>query len=193
MQFQKKYFEKLDKSEIKQELLKKNVGLEQLVKNDGVFEIIFISDERDHDYSYAVIKVDKQIKNFISSQGMRVYIGLSSCKVSERFHLLQCYACQKFGHRIGSQDCDFSTTNQVICLYCAEKHSSKNCPNKRNTNLFKCSNCATSDEKNIVDSSKGHTTTSVTCPILQQQLKSLMNRTVGTTYKTNISKNVIST
>ena len=31
-----------------------------------------------------------------------------------------------------------------ICMYCAEHHGSKMCPHKKNAELRKCSNCASS-------------------------------------------------
>lgn len=127
------------------------------------------------------------------SQGRKIYMGLSSCRVSDRYHLVQCYCCQEFGHKIGSDKCRFKGSGEAICLYCAGSHSSKSCPNKKKKETFNCHNCATSKNNNTKNNSHGHTTTSFDCPIFQQALKATMNRTMGTEYRTNISKNEICT
>ena len=190
----KEQLDKVDKMEIKKEILNKNSAIQRLVESEKkVFEIIFVNDERDEQYCYAVVKVDEEIKNIILSHGRRVYLGFTSCRVTEQFHILQCYACQKFGHKMGSKECKLLNTNQSICLYCAQNHASKNCPNKGKSNLFKCQNCSSSNDKSIASGSMGHTTTSTSCPILQKNLKITMNRTVGATYRTDLPKNYIST
>ena len=124
---------------------------------------------------------------------MKLYIGLSICKVTERYHILQCYACQKFGHRKGTEKCQLFNTSKNICLYCSGEHTSKICSVKKQSNLFKCNNCATSTENSIRTNCMGHTTTDAKCPLLQQALKLLMNRTIGTSYRSNVPKNTITT
>ena len=190
----KQFFDKIDCSVIKNEILEKNSTLKQLVENEKKsLDIIFINDEKDDKYCYAVMKVDEEVKNIISAQGMKIYLGLSLCNVSERYHLFQCYACQNFGHRKDSDKCPFFKTNKNTCLYCSGEHTSKSCPVKKQKDKFKCSNCAASTDISISKNSTGHTTTDSNCPVLQQSLKMLMNRTVGATYRTDVPKNIICT
>ena len=190
----KDYFDNLDISEIKKSILEKNINIQKLVEDEKkVLEVIFMNNEKDSNYCYAVIKVDEHVKNIIASQGMKLYIGLSSCRVSERYHITQCYACQQFGHRKGSDKCRLLNTDKTICLYCSGEHASKKCQNKGKPNFFKCNNCANSIDKIISSKCNGHTTTNPSCPVLQQTLKTVMNRTVGTSYRTNVPKNCIST
>ena len=156
-------------------------------------DVIFISDEKNSNYCYAVMKVDDDIKKLISAQGMKIYLGLSLCNVSERYHILQCYTCQRFGHRKGSDKCPLFNSSKNTCLYCSGGHTSKLCPVKKQSENYKCINCAESSEELIRNNCMGHTTTDSKCPVLQQALKLLMNRTLGTTYRPNVPKNIICT
>jgi hypothetical protein len=144
----KSSLEKVDKTTIKASILDKNPEIEKLVSNDKkTFEIIFINEEKDSEYCSAVAKVDHQIKKCIELQGKKLFIGLVSCRVYERYHLIQCYQCQGFGHKKGSSKCRLKDTEEVICLYCAEEHASKGCPLKTNAKkVFKCYHCSISQK-----------------------------------------------
>lgn len=47
----------------------------------------------------------------------------------------QCHTCQRWGH--ATSNCHAT----IICMHCAEKHSTKECPNKGNPKKYKCVNC----------------------------------------------------
>ena len=188
----KESFQKLDKTLIKESILEKNHEINKLVTNDKqIFEILFWNDETDPDYCYAVAKVDEKIKKQIELQGQKLYIGLSSCRVYERYHLIQCYQCQGFGHKKGSSNCSLFKKEESICLYCAEKHTSKSCTNKKKSK--KCYNCLNAKDSRVKENCNGHNTTSHTCPVLQQALKLTMNRTIGCEYRKDLPKNAICT
>ena len=134
-----------EKETLKDAIMEKNPDIRELVnKEKKIMDIIFIHKEKLSDSCFAVVKVDDAIKTKIMLQGRKVYIGLSSCRVSERYHLTQCYVCQEFGHRKGSTRCRLKDSDKAVCLYCSEEHSSKSCQNKKNTDNFKCINCANS-------------------------------------------------
>lgn len=190
----KQYFDRLDCSVLKNEILEKNSTIKHLVENEKkTLDVIFINDETNLNHCYAVMKVDNDIKNAISAQGMNIYIGLSRCNVSDRYHLVQCFSCQNFGHRKNSDKCPLFNTNRSICLYCAGEHASKTCPMKKQKDKFKCSNCAASTDTAVRENCMGHSTTDRNCPVLQHALKMLMNRTIGATYRTDVPKNHICT
>ena len=192
----KNLFNKNNISELRQEILKKNVGLKELVENEKkTFEIIFINDQKEQTYSYAVAKVDPLIKDLINKNGSKLYIGLSACRVSDRVHLLQCYSCQQFGHKIGSTRCPLKDTNDKVCLYFSGNHLSRDCQIKKDKNPenFKCSNCAKSSSETIKAGAMGHTTTSPNCPIFQRELKAMLNRTMGMNSSNILAKNAVVT
>ena len=107
--------------------------------------------------------MDLMIKDEIMKLGNKLFIGLSSCKVTERYHLLQCYRCQSFGHKRGSNQCSLENTDNEVCLYCASNHLSKHCKVKTDVSSRKCNNCMSSKDPNIRTRHKGHTTTSAEC------------------------------
>ena len=154
------------------------------------FEIIFISEGKDSNFSSAVLRVDPCIRESIQSNGNRVFLGLSSCKVTDQYHIIQCYTCQSFGHKRGSAACSLVNSQTSVCLYCAGNHTSKSCPSKKDYTSHKCSNCIKSPKH---DSTFQHTSNSADCPILQAELKTLLNRTMGCNKLENISKNEIRT
>ena len=89
---------------------------------------------------------------------------------------MQCYSCQDFGHKNGSKDCK---SKDPVCLYCAVNHQSKSCPHKYDRSKHRCANCARSPNPAIRAKADGHTNTSYLCPIVQNEARLLMNRTMG--------------
>ena len=185
-----------NKAGIKQLILEKNPTIKHLIEVEKkLLDIIFVADERDPEYCFAVIKIDSEIKNAIKNQQNKLYLGLVACRVVDRYHIIQCYKCQRFGHKMDSEFCPLQNTDEVVCLYCSKNHQSKTCPVKRegSPESYKCNNCATSNSPQEKLHCGGHTTTSPMCPVLQKALKSTMNRTVGVNYTPNVSKNLIIT
>lgn len=78
----------------------------------------------------------------------------------ERYNrpIIQCFKCQKYGHT--QEKC---RSPHAVCLRCANKHSSNECPLKLETKesgkyqKYVCANCG-----------KNHSTTSGSCPARQQ-------------------------
>ena len=183
-------------TELREEIFNKNEGLKELVINDKkVFEVLFINKKQEQKYSFAVVKVEPIVKELIKKNGNKLFIGLSACRVSERVHLLQCYTCQQFGHKVGSTKCPLKDKEISVCLYCSDNHLSRDCPIKKSkdTTKYKCANCCKSSNQNIAQGAMGHTTTSQECPIFQKELKSTLSRTMGMSSHTELSKNAIVT
>ena len=129
----------------------------------------------------AVVKVEKVIYEQIKSLKYQLYIDFSRCQVFDRYHLTQCYRCQKFGHT--SKQCQRSS-DDLVCRYCTENHESKDGPLKGQLESYKCANCKSN-----------HASTYTKCPVLQSQLQILLNRTQGMEHvpKNGIRSNVIMT
>ena len=190
----KDQFNKTNTDDLRTELIRKNSYIKQDVEEcSKIFQIIFLSESKDSSFCSAVLRVDPSIKERIRNNGNRLYLGLSSCKVSNQYHLVQCYTCQEFGHKKGSEKCCLKNTQDCICLYCAENHMSKNCPMKKNRDKHKCSNCQKLQTTGSASSNFAHPSNSVECPILQLEVKALLNRTMGCRRDENVSKNEIAT
>ena len=92
------------------------------------FEVIYI----DTKWKNAIIKVSPEIRNVINKTN-RIYIDMQSLRTRDHFRPMQCYACQKHGHKQGSPECALNNTDRSICLYCGENHQSKTCEHKKDT------------------------------------------------------------
>ena len=55
------------------------------------FDILFISPDKQRNESFAVAKVDPSIWQHLRNNGDKIFIDLSSCKVSDCINLIQCY------------------------------------------------------------------------------------------------------
>ncbi len=192
----KEQFSKHNVAELREEVLKKNAGVRELVGSKGkIFEVLFINEKTEQKYAFAVAKVDPEIKEVIRKNGNKLFVGLSACRVSDRVHILQCYTCQEFGHKVGSHRCSLKDKDIHVCLYCSSNHMSRDCPVKKcnDRTSFKCSNCSKSPNPNIRKGAVGHTTISHDCPVLQKELSSLLSRTIGMSPSTTLPKNAIIT
>ena len=164
-------FVKGETSKLKDAILLKNYGVRQLVENGKTLEVIFIDDKN----KSAVLKISPEIRHEIMKQG-KLFIEMQAHHVKDDWHLTQCFSCQGFGHKQGSEYCK-NRSGFDNCLYCGESHRSTNCPNKANVSAHKCVNCANSRNIHIRNGANGHTSNSRNCPIAMRELQSLINRT----------------
>ncbi|CAL8391394.1 unnamed protein product [Arctogadus glacialis] len=130
-------------------LLAKNPQISNMVRNENMtLEVIFIKEEL-AGLGSAVIKVDPRIRNHIIKNKRKVFLDMSAVHAIDQIHLTQCFACQKFGHKRGSQFCQFHGQEKTVCLYCAKEHESKNCSVKRDPQKHNCSNCLNSTNNRL--------------------------------------------
>ena len=181
------------KEDLRKEIMNKNLVIRQYVEDGKIFEIVFVATNPDSNFCHAIVKVDPIIKQTILNNGKKIFVGLSSCRVTESYHIIQCYCCQNFGHKKGSDRCPLKQTEDRVCLYCAGNHWSRSCAVKKVPEEIKCCNCLRSKNISIKEGHKGHTSTSFTCPLLQLELKSLRNKIMGDEANTQISKNSVVT
>jgi len=109
-----------------------------------------------NDYKNVIIEMEAKTRIKIIQNGSKLYIGFQVCYLEDNHNIRQCYHCQKFEHT--AKECR-NKEEQPKCLYCAENHHSKVCPNKRNKNKYKCCNCGES-----------HTSNSKTCKVFMRQI-----------------------
>ena len=96
--------------------------------------------------------------------GNKVTLGLTSCKVYDRYHVKRCNNCQKFGHYM--KDCP--TPDSSICGKCASyHHCTKDCDDSEP----RCINCV----GNNIDNHQHHTN-SFKCPSLLHQQQLVMKK-----------------
>jgi len=166
------------KEKLRKAILAKNPDIADMVHNKAmVLDIIFIKEE-EAGYGSAVIKVDPRIRSLIVANKRKVCLDMSKVYAKDQIHLTQCFSCQSYGHKRGSEYCQFKDdTAKDICLYCAKEHPSKDCPVKRDQKKHKCYNCHSNPVTR--KHATGHTSTSPDCPIRQREVQSLVSRTAG--------------
>ena len=191
----KEQFSKKNTAALRDELIRKNDFIRRSIDEmDKTFEVVFLTENKESKFSSAILRVDPTIKEAICGNGNRVFLGLSSCKVTNQYHIVQCYTCQEFGHKAGSDKCPLKGSTNCVCLYCAEKHVSRDCPVKKNSEKHRCANCLKSDKTSSSSNNNcSHPSNSAQCPLLQLELKALLNRTMGCKTNEIISKNEITT
>jgi len=144
--------ESTDKARFVEDLVRQN--LNGLGKEDVRLIYWSIKNQKN---SMAVIEVSPSIRLSLLSQG-RIYLGWSSCRVTDHVRVLQCFKCLAFGHI--AKGCQ---VKEDICGHCGDKHESRACPK---TGVRKCHNC----EKAKMLATDHSALDSSACPILQRKL-----------------------
>ena len=146
--------EEITKSNFVSLLCKQNPEIDTLITAGEEFNVLFVKSARDGTYT-AVVRVSSVIRNIIRSMRNRVYFGLSSCRVFDRFYVKRCNHCQEFGHY--KENC----CNPVSCAYCSGDHESDSCNLKESTDAtkFSCVNCKRAGKEHT-----GHTAFAFNCP-----------------------------
>ena len=158
--------EDLTKDTILSQIRSQNPQISALIESGNQFNILFTKKDPKTSKFSAVVRVSCEIRNAIKSNRNRVYIGISSCRVYDRFYVKRCNNCQKFGHF--KDNC----TNNTVCGHCAGNHSSEHCSLKDETDFskLKCANC-----KDTSGGRCGHSAFWFQCPAYkaaQSKLKS---------------------
>ena len=155
------------KNDILSNIRSQNPEIANLISTGEEFTILFIKDGKSTNKCTAVARVSSRIRNLIKNNRNRLYIGINSCRVFDRFFVKRCNNCQEFGHY--KDKC----TNEVKCGHCGGDHQSDNCELKKDStdpSLLSCCNCKASGLND-----KGHSTFWNKCPayvIAQKKLRS---------------------
>lgn len=165
------------KEELQEKILDKNDDLRKLIDAGGSCSVIYLDQEK----NMAVLRVSTEIRQHIKKNGDRICVDLQQHRVRDRFHVIQCFHCQAYGHKSGSDYCRQSS-DKPICFYCAGSHSSKDCKDKKNktTTSVKCYNCSISRNPEERRKCKTHNATDTLCPFFIREKERMMSRTPGT-------------
>ena len=155
------------KEEIKEAILRKKMNIQTCLESDddSFFDVLFIAKDSMGKSLFAMVKVSLCITEVILKT-KRIFIDLESHFVVDHFHVVQCFKCQGFGHKIGSKSCPLHDSNRSICLYCSGEHKSSLSTSKTNVNCQKCVSCKNSNNAEISLQAEGHTSTSKKCPTI---------------------------
>ena len=147
--------DEVTKSNLLNKICKQNPAVSTLINEGHDFSVLFVKKSTHHGNYTAVARVSIGIRNALKSSGNRVFLGVTSCKVYDRFYVKRCNKCQEYGHY--KAEC----TNSACCAYCGIDHESETCELKDCTDnsKFSCINCKRKGLQHT-----GHTAFSYSCP-----------------------------
>ena len=132
--------EDLGHNELKQSIKTQNKQISDLIDNGSKLEVVYTKPPPHGMRFYTVVaRVSPDIRTVIGKMKNKLYVGVSSHHVVDRFHIKRCNRCQKLGHY--ADKCDLSIPE--VCGFCAKNHRSDSCPDKNKDHKFhKCINCS---------------------------------------------------
>ena len=169
------------KAKLKEDIIQRNDNIKMLLEeypNESISVVMVQKTMPSHSsVSYmAAVKLSSRIRKSVFDNGDKLYVSLKRCKVFDRYHVKQCYHCQKPGH-ISTHCPDKKENKAPTCFYCSKDHFSKECGVKNDTEEQCCSNCLKSNNPAMVEGAKSHTSASSSCPILQSYMRSIKAHT----------------
>lgn len=152
--------QKYTEEEIIRLLVTQNNHLKKFAVSNDMNEHIKINSVKELKNNSSVFQAFANV-SIIMREGLRdskdkVTIGLSSCKVYDRYYIKRCYNCQRFGHY--HRDC--KTKDVHNCGKCGEEHPTKDC----NSEIRKCINCVREKLDDVSHSANSHQ-----CPCIINQ------------------------
>ena len=169
------------KSVLLKDILARNPSIANLLDSDKneCLEVIMLQKvmPSNNQVTYtAALKMSASIRKVIYNNDNKMYISLSRCRVVDRYHILQCYHCQRPGHL--SDHCqDFKNGISPTCYHCAGSHRSRECLNKLNQTTMCCANCSRSNDPSLVAKAKTHTAADPKCPVMQSFRNNVRGKT----------------
>ena len=147
-------------------ILEKNNLIEELIKNGEKFDLLFSKPAAGNTKHY-IFKCSPKLRKTIFDNGGYIYLDLGRYRVYDRYHVLQCYHCQGFGHL--AKNCESAKQNiPRNCGKCCEDHKTEEC---LSLNL-KCSNCVKAGKENV-----NHRSRDDACPLYNNERKRIINNT----------------
>ncbi len=174
----------LKKKTLKDIILSKNTGIQPLVDTGHTFEVIYLNESKFGSKKLTIgIKVSPAIrKAILEKQRGCIYIEGQSYKISDRFHVKDCYHCQHLGHI--STDCP-NKLNAPTCMFCSKAHRTSDCRVKQDYSAHCCVKCLNSKVSIEQVNYRTHNSGSPFCPVVERERQRLAAMTDMT------SKNVL--
>ena len=147
---------------IVENILAKNRWLKDMVDKGEEFKLVASLKPKEDTRSF-IFKCSPLVRRHLRCVADNyLYTMYDRCKTYDKYHVIQCFRCQGFGHR--STDC----REEQVCVKCGQNHRLQQCQNE----AMKCINCS---KDNLQQTE--HWANSVKCPKHVEQVARVRNRT----------------
>ena len=158
------------KEEVIQMLVLQNGFIKKFASSNDInqhIEIFAIRPLKNNANCYQVFaNVTTTLREGLQYYNNKVTLGLTTCKVYDRYHVKRCNNCQHFGHYM--RDCPTPETH--VCGRCSSGHCTKDCDSL----VFKCINCVRNNNDD-----NNHQALNFKCPSLISQQDLLKKRSIN--------------
>lgn len=154
------------------EILDKDEKLKSMKDSGETLKVVYFHKVQ----RFAVIQISAKVRGIIRANGDRMGIGLMYYNVKDRYHVVQCYHCQEYGHI--SKECQ-QKGKDTVCRYCAGPHVAQKCTRDKADKSVKCSNCSQSKNRAEREACCTHAASDTLCPFYVRERVRVMTRTVG--------------
>ena len=152
-------------SDLEETIVHSNSWLQGMMEKGETFSVLF--SYKNKDFGSIVCKVSSAIRQELARNNNKIKLGMRSCPIKDRVHVLQCGKCLRYNHK--TANCKFESHT---CAWCTEDHKSSECPNKNNSTSHKCANCQRIKEADIKHHAYDHV-----CPLRIKVREQLIERT----------------
>lgn len=142
----------MTEQEVKEDIYKRNVG--EILPQEDFIEGFVLKHKykakpgdrgRNAGKDRWVVECSGPVRNLLR-QKERIFLGWEACRVKDYIDLLRCYKCQQHGHV--AKVC---RANAEVCSHCSESHRYKDCPDSRDHDKIRCSNCRKNGDRDDHD------------------------------------------
>lgn len=147
------YEGKEDKENLEQHIKEQN----KFIDEHDMFKITFIKQIRNKQTSTLFGECSPNLFQKLMTI-KKVYIGWERYAIYEDIPIQRCFQCQEYSHRITN------CPNRIVCQYCSQEHSSKDCPRRCPK---KCNNCVNANTKYKLNHDVQHEACDTKCPSYQ--------------------------
>lgn len=153
---------------LRNDLLHANPRIKQLTEDGEDFDVLFTYKVKD--LTSIVCKASPKIRQYIMNGERRLKVGMRSCPVKDRIHVMQCGKCLRFGHKTS-----LCKDPEPICAFCTHHHKSTDCTLKKDNAQHECINCQRLRGRSGLNCE--HNAFSETCPVFVTHKKKAISNT----------------
>lgn len=151
-----------------QTMISKIVEQNALIEDRAEVKIIHKSQIFNRSFNMVIEMDEISYKEIVKKA--KLYIGWSSCKISNDYSIIRCFKCCKYGHI--EKECK----GDICCPLCGDQHQKDKCVSETR----KCINCLTANENYNLKLNINHCVWSKECETLTRMIERQRNKFIST-------------